>query len=307
MVGLLVAVVVLPEVAALLLSFQRYTYGQPAVWIGGGNYAQLWADPAFWNALRNNVLFVVAAVLLELGVGLAMAVVLARGFPLQRLWVALYLAPYAVSSVVGVITWKYMLEPDVGLVNYALGRLGLASPGWFTDPWLAFAAVVLIEVWRYAPFVAMVCYPAILSLPPDYFDAARVDGAGPWQTFTRVTLPLIRPALLVAVVFRVIFAVRTFDTIWILTKGGPVGATEVLATFLYQQGFRYWELGAFLFTATRTKTAPVVLSEMLGSATGVEWGPLFAATTIQLVPMLAVVWLVQGALLRGMTAGAVKG
>jgi len=248
-VGLLVAVIVLPEIAALALSFQQYTYGQPAVWIGAENYARLWSDPAFWNALRNNVLFVVAAVVLELAVGLGMAVVLAQGFPLQRLWVALYLAPYAVSPVVGVITWKYMLEPDVGLVNYARARIGLGSLGWFTSPWLAFAAVVLIEVWRYAPFVAMVCYPAILSLPPDYFDAARVDGAGPWRTFTRITLPLIRPALLVAVVFRVIFAVRTFDTIWILTKGGPVGATEVLATFLYQQGFRYWELGAAAATA----------------------------------------------------------
>ena len=248
-VVLLVAVVVLPEIAALALSFQRYTYGQAATWIGAENYARLWADPAFWNALRNNVLFVVAAVVLELAVGLAMAVVLAQGFPLQRLWVALYLAPYAVSPVVGVITWKYMLEPDVGLVNYALARVGAGSLGWFTDPWLAFGAVVVIEVWRYAPFVAMVCYPAILSLSPDYFDAARVDGAGPWRTFTRITLPLIRPALLVAVVFRVIFAVRTFDTIWILTKGGPVGATEVLATYLYQQGFRYWELGAAAATA----------------------------------------------------------
>jgi len=178
-VGLLVVVVVLPEIAAMALSFQRYTYGQPAVWIGGGNYAHLWADPAFWNALRNNVLFVAAAVVLELGVGLAMAVVLARGFPLQRLWVALYLAPYAVSPVVGVVTWKYMLEPDVGLVNL-LAFAGAGSLGWFTDPWLAFAAVVLIEVWRYAPFVAMVCYPAILGVAPEYLDAARVawrDGA----------------------------------------------------------------------------------------------------------------------------------
>jgi len=248
-VGLLVVVIVLPEIAALALSFQQYTYGQPAVWVGADNYTRLWSDPAFWNALRNNVLFVAAAVVLELAVGLGMAVVLAQGFPLQRLWVALYLAPYAVSPVVGVITWKYMLEPDVGLVNYALAWIGLGSLGWFTSPWLAFAAVVLIEVWRYAPFVAMVCYPAILSLSPDYFDAARVDGAGPWRTFTRITLPLIRPALLVAVVFRVIFAVRTFDTIWILTKGGPVGATEVLATFLYQQGFRYWALGAAAATA----------------------------------------------------------
>ncbi len=248
-VGLLVAVVVVPELAALGLSLHRYTYGQPPAWIGAGNYAQLWADPAFWNALRNNLLFVAAAVLLELGVGLAMATVLARGFPLQRLWVALYLAPYAVSPVVGVITWKYMLEPDVGLVNYALGRAGIASPAWFSDPWLALSAVILIEVWRYAPFVAMVCYPAILSLPADYFDAAKVDGAGPWQTFVRVTVPLIRPALLVAVVFRVIFALRTFDTIWILTRGGPVGGTEVLATYLYQQGFRYWELGAAAATA----------------------------------------------------------
>jgi ABC-type sugar transport system permease subunit len=246
---LLVAVVVLPEIAALALSFQQYTYGQAARWIGAENYTRLWSDPAFWSALRNNVLFVVAAVVLELAVGLAMAVVLAQGFPLQRLWVALYLAPYAVSPVVGVVTWKYMLEPDVGLVNYALGRVGIASPAWFSDPWLALSAVILIEVWRYAPFVAMVCYPAILSLPADYFDAARVDGAGPWQTFVRVTVPLIRPALLVAVVFRVIFALRTFDTIWILTKGGPVGGTEVLATYLYQQGFRYWELGAAAATA----------------------------------------------------------
>ena len=136
-----------------------------------------------------------------------------------------------------------MLNPDYGMVNYALSLVGISGLNWSADPTLAFVSVVLLDVWRYAPFTAMILYAALMAIPRELFEAARVDGATPLQVLKNVMLPLIVPAFLVALVFRIIYVFRTFGIIWILTKGGPVGATEVLSIYLYKQGFRYWNFG----------------------------------------------------------------
>ncbi|OFX26629.1 MAG: hypothetical protein A2Z07_00050, partial [Armatimonadetes bacterium RBG_16_67_12] len=214
----------------------------------------------FWNAVRNNLIFVAGTVGTEFLLGLGLALLLSRGFPLQRLWISLIIAPYAISPVVSVVTWKYMLQPTMGLVNYLMSFAGLVNVRWTTDPGLAMLSVIFVEVWRSSPFMTVVLYAAVISVPTELLEAARVDGAGGLRTFWHVTLPLIRPAILVAVVFRLVFALRTFDVIWILTQGGPIRATEVLAVYLFNQGFRYWQFGLASATAWIVLVLTMLLS-----------------------------------------------
>ena len=239
----LAGVILIPELWGLVLSLFRQTYGEPTLFRGLSNYTRILSDPAFWNAFKNNVLFVALAVSVESVLGLGIALLLHRGFPLRRLWIALIIAPYALSEVVGVVMWKYMLNPDYGLVNYTLSFAGVSGLNWFANPTLSFASVVVLDVWRYAPFTAMILYAALMTIPRELFEAARIDGAAPFQVLKNIMLPLIVPAFLVALVFRIIYVFRTFGIIWILTKGGPLGATEVLSIYLYKQGFRYWNFG----------------------------------------------------------------
>lgn len=240
---ILAGVILVPEIWALVLSLFRKTFGQPATFRGLANYAKILNDPAFWNALKNNLLFVGLAVSIESVVGLGIALLLHRGFPFRRFWIALIIAPYALSEVVGVVMWRYMLNPDYGVVNYVLSFVGVSGLNWFADPTLAFGSVVLLDVWRYAPFTAMILYAALMTIPRELFEAAKVDGANSLQVFRNVMFPLILPAFQVALVFRIIYVFRTFGIIWILTRGGPLGSTEVLSIYLYKQGFRYWNFG----------------------------------------------------------------
>lgn len=247
--GLLSVVLLLPSLAALVISLQNRSFGTEATFVGLANYAQVLADPGFWNAVRNTVLFVVLSVGGELLLGLGAALLLARGFRFQSLWISLMLAPYAVSPVVAVVMWKYMIEPDVGLINYLLAQVGIHNPPWTFSPNLSFLLIVLIQIWTQMPFSFIILYAAMMSVPTELYEAATVDGASGFQTFWNITLPSIVPAMMVALVFRVIFAIRAFDHIWVFNQGGPFGATEVLAIYLQNWGFRYWQFGLAATTA----------------------------------------------------------
>ena len=259
-VGLLVIVILLPEIWAGVISFTDFSLGSSFRYVGWENYRTILTDNVFWNAVRNNLIFVAGTVGTEFLLGLGLALLLSRGFPLQRLWISLIIAPYAISPVVSVVTWKYMLQPTMGLVNYLMSFAGLVNVRWTTDPGLAMLSVIFVEVWRSSPFMTVVLYAAVISVPTELLEAARVDGAGGLRTFWHVTLPLIRPAILVAVVFRLVFALRTFDVIWILTQGGPIRATEVLAVYLFNQGFRYWQFGLASATAWIVLVLTMLLS-----------------------------------------------
>ena len=157
--------------------------------------------------------------------------------------IAVVLAPYAVSEVVAVVMWRFMLEPDVGIVTQLLETLGLPSLSWPINRWHALTVIVLLSVWLHLPFTAMILSSARISIPLELYEAARSDGASPLQIFRHVTFPMLIPAILIALLFRYVFAFRIFGEVWLLTRGGPAGSTEVLATYLYRHSFRYLELG----------------------------------------------------------------
>ncbi len=240
---LLIGIIGIPALAVFWHGLTTFSYGQEAVFVGFDNYVRILTDRAFWRAGVNTFIIVNAIVYLELAAAIGIAVLFAGGIPARRVMIAIVLAPYAVSEVVAVVMWRYMLEPDVGMVTQLLEALGLPTLNWPIDRWHALAVITILSIWLHLPFTSMILYSARLSIPLELYEAARVDGASALQRFFHVTLPMLVPAILIALLFRYVFAFRIFGEVWLLTRGGPAGSTEVLATYLYRHAFRYLELG----------------------------------------------------------------
>ena len=240
---MLVLVIGLPSIYVFWLSLQQTAFGQAPVFVGLANYGFALTDPYFWRAFINTFVVVNIVVYAELVLALAMATLFAAGAPLRRFMISIVLAPYAVSEVVAVVIWKYMLEPDVGLISGLLGFLGLPELAWTTDRWAALTLVALLSIWLHLPFSFLILYSARLGVPNELYESAAIDGATAWERFRHVTVPLLMPAILVALMFRYVFAFRLFAEVWLLTGGGPARQTEVLATYLYRHAFRYQEFG----------------------------------------------------------------
>lgn len=241
---LLWAVIGFPSFYVVWLSLTHSTYGSAPIWAGLSNYHTVLSDPYFWRALVNTLIVVNAAVYIELALALGVALLFAAGVPLRRLMIALVLAPYAVSEVVAVMVWRYLTDPDIGPITHGLHALGLPMADWSVSPAAALTLVGLINVWSNFPFTFVLLYTGLLAIPAELYEAARIDGAGTWAEFRSITLPMLMPAILVAVLFRLIFAFRMFTEVWLLTQGGPARSTELIALYLYVTGFRYADFGS---------------------------------------------------------------
>jgi multiple sugar transport system permease protein len=242
-VALLLAFLALPALYIGWLSLTVSTHGQPARFVGLANYVELFTDPVFWRAARNTFFVVNGIVVGELALGLGLAVLMSGPVPGKPLVIAIILAPYAITESSGIVMWRYMLEPDVGMLTHVVGRLGLPQLEWSTDPAATLLLASLIAIWHHLPFTFLILYAALTTVPREVLEAARIDGATPFQAFRLVTLRLIMPALLIAVLFRYIFAIRTFAEVWLLTEGGPARLSEVLAIYLYRETFKYHQFG----------------------------------------------------------------
>lgn len=203
------------------------------------HYAFLATDPRFWSAFRVTAVFTVASVALELLLGLGLALALRGQRVGRRAALALLLLAWALPGVVTARLFEWLYHPAAGLVNVALG----VALNWLGDPALALPALVLADVWRTMPFVALFCYARLLTIPAAVYEAAAVDGAGRAATFRFVTLPLLAPVLLVTLLFRTLDALRAFDLMFVLTGGGPAGLTETLTVYAYRSLFQTLRLG----------------------------------------------------------------
>jgi multiple sugar transport system permease protein len=259
--SLVILVIALPSLWVLWLSLNEATYGQANQFVGLENYATLLTDRYFWRAFVNTFIVVNVIVYLELGLALALATLFAAGIPWRPVVLAIVLMPFAVSEVVAVIIWRFLMDPEVGAFTRPLTDLGLPYFDWAIEPAHGLALVCLISVWLHLPFTFLIVYAARLTVPDELYEAARIDGATAWQTFRRVTFPMLIPAMLVALVFRYIFAFRLFSEVWLLTQGGPARLTEVLAVYLYKQSFTYNQFGL----ASAAGWVMVVLSGLIAA------------------------------------------
>lgn len=257
---LILSVIVIPSIFVIWLSLTKSSFGQAPTWVGLENYVRVLGDPAFRGALWNTVVIVVFAVHIELAVGLAVALLFASGLPFRRFLLVAVLAPYAVSEVIAVVMWRFLFDPDAGPVTLALQALGLPILDWSFEPTHAMILIALLTIWLHLPFTFIILYAARLAIPGDLYEAARIDGATPLQAFRRVTLPLLGPAIVVALLFRYIFAFRIFSEVWLLTGGGPARSTEVVAVYLYQEAFSYNAFGPAAATAWIMVAASLLLA-----------------------------------------------
>lgn len=239
-------VLVYPAVQNVWLSLWSWRITAPtrATFVGLENYQRLLLDdPEFLSVLGFTGAFTVSTIALEFLLGLGGALLL-NGLPRgRRVATPLLLLPYMVPAVVVGLVWRLLWTKEYGLVNFLLGLGGIPPVLWLGAPFAAGVAVVISEVWRSTPFVTLVLLAGLASLPEEPYEAAEVDGAGRWQAFLHITLPLLVPALTVALLFQTIFKLRVFDLIFILTGGGPGIATLPLGILVYRQYFRYFEGG----------------------------------------------------------------
>jgi multiple sugar transport system permease protein len=257
---LILSVIVLPSLYVIWLSLSTSTFGQAPSFVGLRNYIRVLTDPAFHSALINTVVLVVVAVHLEMAIGLGMALLFASGLPLRRFLIVAVLAPYAVSEVTAVVMWRFLFDPDAGPVTLALRAVHLPTLDWSFEPSHAMILIGLLTIWLHLPFTFIIIYAARLAIPMELYETARVDGATGWQSFRRVTLPLLGPAIVIALLFRYIFAFRLFSEAWLLTKGGPARSTEVVAIYLYQEAFSFNAFGTAAATAWIMVLASMLLA-----------------------------------------------
>ena len=258
---LVLGMLVIPGLYVLWLSLQESTFGMSPRFVGLANYAHVLGDAYFWRALRNTLVIVVVVVHVELLLGLALALLFASGLPAKRFLLAAILAPYAVSEVSAAVIWRFLFDAQAGPVNLGLQALGLPPLEWSIDPNHGLALVSLLSVWLNLPFTVLILYAARLSIPGELYEAARIDGATAWQAFRSITLPLLMPAILLAMLFRYIFVFRIFSEVWLLTGGGPARQTEVVGVYLYQEAFTFNAFGA----ASATGWVMVLISLLLGA------------------------------------------
>lgn len=240
---LLIGFIFIPSLYVFWLSLNESSFGTGMRWVGLDNYIFILTDPTFWRAFWNTFVVVNVVVYGELILGIGLALLMAGWMPGKKLIISILLMPYAVTEVSAVVMWRFMFEPDVGMVNYLLTQIGIAQLDWVTNPIHALGLVSLLSIWLTLPFTFLILYSAVTTIPQELIEASKVDGATNFQTFWYVKLRVIMPAVLVALLFRYIFAMRLFSEVWLLTEGGPARLTEVLAVYLYRHAFRYHEFG----------------------------------------------------------------
>lgn len=207
--------------------------GRP--FVGLANYAEALGDPRFWGAMWHTALFTVLSVGLEMALGLVLALALNRAYRGRGLVRAAVLVPWAIPTVVAALLWRFMFEGEAGIANGILVQLGVLEEPliWFIDSVAAWVPIVLSDVWKMTPFVALLLLAGLQNIDASLYEAARIDGAGAWRQFRHVTLPLLKPAILVALIFRTLDAFRVFDLIFVMTGGGPGTATEPIALYTF--------------------------------------------------------------------------
>jgi multiple sugar transport system permease protein len=213
----MLAVTAYPILYAVWLSFHHYDlrFPQEQAFIGFGNYASVLSSGVWWQALLNTLLITTASVSIELVLGLALALLMHRRFFARQFVRASILIPYGTITVVAALAWKFAFEPTLGFVNTLFG----IDQAWFSERWSAFLVIILTEVWKTTPFMALLLLAGLTLVPDEVLKAARVDGASSVQRFFRITLPLMKPALMVALLFRTLDAFRIFDTVFVQTRG----------------------------------------------------------------------------------------
>ncbi|MFD3499877.1 carbohydrate ABC transporter permease [Streptomyces sp. NPDC058676] len=241
LIAYLAAFYLYPLYRNLDLSLRDYTVRSfvagDAPFSGWDNFRKVLDDPTFGPAMRHTMIFTLVSILFQYAIGLALAVFFNRHFRLAPTLRALFLIPWLLPLIVSASSWSWMLNSESGVVNYFLHFFGVDAVGWLTSPDWALTSVIIANIWIGIPFNLVILYSGLQNIPGELYEAASLDGASAWQQFRRITFPLLRPVSAITLLLGLVYTLKVFDLIWIMTKGGPGDASSTLATWSYQLGF----------------------------------------------------------------------
>jgi multiple sugar transport system permease protein len=252
------------------LSFTDARIGRSGIFVGLENYEWLLDDPVFWLSVFNTLLYTVVASAIKFGVGLYLALLLNERMPFKAIVRAIVLIPFIVPTVLSAIAFWWIYDAQFSIVSWSLRHLGLidGNINFLGDPWNARWSAIFANIWRGIPFVAITLLAGLQTVSPSLYEAATIDGASRWQIFRHVTFPLLTPIIAVVMTFSVLFTFTDFQLIWVLTRGGPVNATHLMATLSYQRAIIGGQLGEG--AAISTAMIPFLLAAILISWFGLQ-------------------------------------
>ena len=252
------------------LGFTDTRIGRPGIFIGLENYEYLWDDSVFWLSVFNTLLYTISASILKFGLGLWLALLLNENLPFKSFFRAIVLLPWVVPTVLSAIAFWWIYDAQFSIISWALMELGWIDHriNFLGDPENARASVIAANVWRGIPFVAITLLAGLQTIPQSLYEAATLDGAVPWQRFRFVTLPLLTPIIAIIMTFSVLFTFTDFQLIYVLTRGGPVNATHLMATLCFQRGISGGKLGEG--AAIAVAMIPFLLAAILFSYFGLQ-------------------------------------
>lgn len=262
---LLISVTIYPFLYGVYLSLSSYNIITGLSFRGLGNYVDAFKDPRFLNALVITFIFVGSAVTLEFLLGLGIALLVNRDFWLKRVIVSFIYMPMIMAPVAAALMWRMLYNADYGPVNYFLLRLNLTGRkiAWLAETKYALGSLIVVDTWQWTPFMFLVLYAGLQSVPPELKEAARIDGASNWQSFRYISLPSLLPFIILAFLFRTMDAFKIFDAVSVLTKGGPGTSTEVVSWLGYLTGFTYFRLGYAAAMAMILYVIVLIISQLL--------------------------------------------
>ena len=232
-----------PVLSSLVLSFSQWDLIGEIGWVGIDNYVTALTDPAVLGALRNTLTFILGYLPSVVIIALGLALLLNRRIRGRVVFRAIYFVPVVTSWVAVSLIWKWLLNPQYGLVNFALGAIGIKGPGWLFDPAWAMTGVILTSVWKDIGFVTVIYLAGLQDIPDHLYEAASLDGTTPWQRFWHITVPMLMPTTFFVTTISLISSFQVFDQVWIMTQGGPAGATSVMVELIYKNAFSYYKMG----------------------------------------------------------------
>ena len=240
---IILAVIVFPWLFTIFMSVQEYKIGGGSEYIGLENYRTLFQDERFLDSIRITFFFTVLAVVIPVFLGTAAALVFHREFPYRGVLRTIFVMPMMATPVAVALVWKMMFHPQLGVLNYLLSLFGIPPSAWVFSPETVIPTLVMVEVWHWTPLVMLIVLGGLAGLPREPYESAVIDGANGWHMFRFITLPLLWPYIMIALIIRTIDALKVFDIIFVISEGGPGTASETLNIFLYLQAFQFYKIG----------------------------------------------------------------
>ncbi|MER9302336.1 sugar ABC transporter permease [Mesorhizobium sp. M0293] len=237
------AVIVFPWAFTLWMSVNRWTLGQSRSFAGMENYLRLAVDQRFWESLLHTLSYTFLSVAAPMLLGTIAALIFDARFPLRGLLRGVFVMPMMATPVAVALVWTMMFHPQLGVLNYLLSLIGIPAQEWIFNANTVIPSLVAVETWQWTPLVMLIVLGGLASVPREPFESAEIDGANAWQQFCYLTLPMIAPFLMIAVIIRTIDALKSFDIIYAMTQGGPGTASETINIYLYNTAFSYYDIG----------------------------------------------------------------